>query len=298
MDGEAAVKGGTSMSYDDVAQGPERLKPKVEGQPIRGTWHPGLADRRGANLERRDTSDRRSGVPDWRESTADLQLQAQLHTWQESERKRIATELHDSIGASLSATKVGLENVAKRLKAEAQHFAVKSLGRIMLGLQVTMEEVRRIAMNLRPSILDDLGIVATIGWHSREFEADHHGVRVMTQISVCEHDIPDCLKTTIYRILQEAMNNTIKHGAAGVIGITLSREEGKIRLVIEDNGKGFDISEPRAKDPSKCRFGITSMQQRAQCSGGSLVIKSVRGAGTRVIATWPERNLLAGEQVV
>lgn len=288
------------MSHDYVHVPQESDGPglSVEGQTSRHTWYTGIVDRRGARVHRRGaTADRREGVPDWRRSSTDLQLQEQLHLWQESERKRIAAELHDSIGASLSATKIGLEHVVKRLRAEAPHFAVKSLGRVMSALQGTMEEVHRIAMNLRPSILDDLGIVATIGWYSREFESDHRGVRVVTQISVHEQDLPDSLKTTIYRMLQEAMNNAITHGNADLIRITLSHEEHEIRLAIEDNGKGFDISEPQAKDGSKCHFGIASMRHRAECSGGSLVIQSARGAGTRVSATWPD-TISAGARSV
>lgn len=285
------MNGGTLRLHDYVPQeksdGPRR---SVEGHTSRGAWYPGIDNRRGATVDRRRaTADRRGGVPDCRRTTADMQLQEQLYVWQESERTRIAADLHDSIGASLCATKIGLEHVVRRLQAEAPHFAVECLGSIVSGLQGTMEELRRIAMNLRPSILNDLGIVATISWYCREFESDHHGVRVVTQVSMHEQDLPDSLKTTIYRILQEATNNTITHGKADLIRITLSHEADEIRLAIEDNGKGFDISAPQAKDRSKRHFGIASMRRRAECSGGSLVIKSARGAGTQVIATWPDK---------
>lgn len=151
----------------------------------------------------------------------------------------------------------------------------------------TMEEVRRIAMNLRPSMLDDLGVVATIGWFVRELEGCHQSVRVVKQISAQEKDIPNSLKTTVFRILQEALNNTIKHSSADLIRITLSQDADDIQLIVEDNGKGFDMSEGCEKNNFNLRFGIASMRQRVKSSGGSLVIKSAQGAGTRVFAAWP-----------
>ena len=227
-------------------------------------------------------------------STAEMRRQSELLACQERERTRIAAELHDAIGSSLSAVKFELDKVVERIQVEAPHsgfaaegFVADTVRKIILDLKGTIEEVRRIAMNLRPSILDDLGIVATIGWFCREFEGCYQGVHVVRQISVEEKDIPDSLKTTIFRILQEATNNAMKHGNANLIRITLSRKADEIRLAVEDNGKGFDISEVPAKHDFNHHFGIASMRQRAKCSGGSLVIKTFPGTGTHVFAVWP-----------
>jgi signal transduction histidine kinase len=240
-----------------------------------------VTDRRMPGTDRRSTMDPSSfGV-------TDDQMRDQLAECQECERTRIAADLHDSIGSSLSATKFGLEAAIKRLEVEASHVPVEPLVKIASEIKRTIDEVRRIAMNLRPSILDDLGIVTTIGWFCREFEGCYQNVRLEKQISAQEKNIPAELKTPIFRILQEATNNAIKHGRADRIRITLSQDADAIRLVIEDNGAGFAPSQARAESTTGSHFGIASMHQRAKCLGGSLVIQSAPGAGTQVFAVWP-----------
>ena len=232
--------------------------------------------------ERRTAMERR-----WELATAKMQLQDQLQACQECERTRIAADLHDSIGSSLSAIKFALEDAIKRIQVDATQVTVEPLTRVASELKTAIDEVRRIAMNLRPSILDDLGIVATIGWYCRELEGCYQHVRVVKQIGAKEKDIPDSLRTTIFRILQEAANNALKHGAADRIEIALHQDDGEIRLAVEDNGKGFDILEVQAEASFDRHFGIASMRQRAQCSSGKLVIKSSPGAGTLISVAWP-----------
>jgi signal transduction histidine kinase len=218
---------------------------------------------------------------------ANTELQKQLDACQESERARIAFDLHDSIGSSLSALKFGLEDAIKRVQTAAPAVDVAPLHNIASELKNAIEEVRRIAMNLRPSVLDDLGIFATICWFCRELEARYEHLRVVKQLRVEEKDVPNALKTSLFRLLQEAANNTVKHGNATQIRITLKRCANELRLVVEDNGKGFDILEVQARNNFNHHFGIASMRQRMQCSGGTLGIESSPGAGTRVVATWP-----------
>ncbi len=259
----------------------DQLSPEVGGGRRKVNTQIG----RGERL--RVIADARASIEARNLEFASLQLQEQLQACQECERTRIAADLHDSIGSSLSAIKFGLEDAIKQIQVEAPQVTVEPLIKIASELRTSIEEVRRIAMNLRPSILDDLGIVATIGWFCRELEGCYQNIRVVKQVSARETDIPNSLKTTIFRILQEATNNTLKHGGANLVRITLSREEGEIRLGVEDNGKGFDIMEVRTKNDYSRQFGVASMRQRVKCSGGSLVIKSSPGAGTLVLAAWP-----------
>jgi signal transduction histidine kinase len=250
----------------------------VHNQIIRGERLRVIADERAA-IEARNLA------------FAGLQMQEQLQACQECERTRIAADLHDSIGSSLSAIKFGLEDAIKRIQADAPHVTLEPLTKIASELKSSIDEVRRIAMNLRPSILDDLGIVATIGWFCRELERCRGNVRVVKEVSAPEAGIPNSLKTAIFRIMQEATNNTLKHGDADLIRITLSQDDGEIRLMVEDNGKGFEMAELRSKNDYRRHFGIASMRQRVKCSGGSLVIKTSPGAGTQVIATWPSTKV-------
>ncbi len=116
---------------------------------------------------------------------------------------------------------------------------------------------------------------------------------MVKQVSARETDIPNSPKTTIFRILQEVTNNTLKHGGADLIRITLSKGDDETRLIIEDNGNGFDNLEAQEKI-NIYHFGVAGMRQRARRMGGSLVIKSTPGAETRVVATWPDTICNAG----
>jgi len=268
----------------DLGAAEVRSRSEVSSDAGNGDFEQACADRRAAITDRRVAlTDRRASIGARYQVIANLQTQAALQAQQEREKARIAADLHDSIGSSLSAIKVGLEYAIKQTQGEAPQSNALSLEKLMAQLQATIHEVNRIAVGLRPAILDDLGIVATVNWFCRELQSCYQNVRVVRETSARETDVPDYLKTTIFRILQEATNNTLKHGGADLIRVTLSKEADEIRLSIEDNGKGFDVLEARRKQ----RFGIASMHQRAKWSGGTLMIKSAPGAGTHVFATWP-----------
>jgi signal transduction histidine kinase len=217
-------------------------------------------------------------------------LSSQLLKVQEGERKRIAGDLHDGIGQSLSAIKFGIETVVDRLENETAPSAVDTLQSLVPMLQDAIEDVRKTVMNLRPSMLDDLGVLATISWFLRQFQGVYSGIRVEEQIDVQEADIPEGLKTNIFRVLQEAANNIAKHSTADHVGIFLSKEEDSLRLVIEDNGRGFDPENVLETEDVETGFGITSMKERTELSGGSFSIESREGAGTTIRAVWPGRS--------
>jgi signal transduction histidine kinase len=167
------------------------------------------------------------------------QLAAQLLKAQEEERRRIAQELHDSIGASLGAIKFKMVNAIERMEQGAP--ALGSLKDLIPIVQLAIEESRRIMADLRPSMLDDLGILPTISWHCREFEKIYSHIGIEKRMDITEKDVPAPLKTVIYRILQEAMNNIAKHSNANLISLFLKKKDDRIELVIEDNGIGFDM---------------------------------------------------------
>jgi signal transduction histidine kinase len=212
-------------------------------------------------------------------------LSSQLLTAHEKERKRIAGELHDSIGASLSAIKYKVENT---IQQREQSFAItQSLKDIVPTVQQAIEESRRIMADLRPSMLDDLGILPTIDWHCREFQRTYSHLRIEKKIDLSENEVPTSLKTVVYRILQEALNNIAKHSNAERVHLSFRKTEGAIELVIQDNGKGFDVEEVFSMEGYKRGLGLNSMKERAELSGGSLTIESIRGAGTAIRASWP-----------
>ncbi len=207
-------------------------------------------------------------------------LSSKLLTAQEEERKRISHEIHDALGSSLGALKFMADGLVKQVGGN------EILDSMIRSIQRTMEETRRIQAALHPPLLDDLGILATINWFSREFQKTYSGIRIEAQIGIEENHIPVPLKTTIYRIAQEALNNVAKHSRADFIHLCL-RKTDRIELLIRDNGGGFDLSEKLSLDGSKRGVGLSSMKERAELSGGRFSIESAIGKGTFIQASWP-----------
>jgi signal transduction histidine kinase len=206
---------------------------------------------------------------------------------QENERQRIAKDLHDGIGQLLTLISLELEECAALLAANAHCDAEKSLQQVRSKVRHTFGELRRVAMDLRPSMLDDLGILATLNWFFRELENACQGTIIEKHFPIHENHIPAALKIPIFRIIQEAISNILKHAKADHIRVNLSKTDDRLHLSIEDNGQGFD---PVYRD-SYCflckGLGLMSMQERAQNSGGTYHLNSSPGKGTHISVTWP-----------
>jgi PAS domain S-box-containing protein len=234
-----------------------------------------------------DRTTRRLAEDALRQSDKELRiLSNQLLSAEEIERKRMARELHDGIGQSLSAIKFSVENTLREFHDRPALSDLASLEAVIPITQKTIEEVRRIVKDLRPSILDDLGILATIGWFCREFQTVYSNIRIETQIDISEKEIPLPLKTTIYRVLQEALNNVAKHSQADRVQLSLQKRIDKIALVVKDNGTGFDLENTISLTPSQRGFGLASMRERAQLSDGRFDIRSEIGGGTIISVVW------------
>ena len=214
------------------------------------------------------------------------QLSAALLSAQERERKRIAQEVHDSMGASLAATKFKVETALTEMGNDSPQTRA-ALESVIPIIQGTIEEARRIQMSLRPSILDDLGILATLNWFCRQYESIYPSIHIEKEIDIKEHEVPDSLRIVIYRVLQEAMNNIAKHSKTPVVLLFLKRTDRAIQLVIRDSGQGFDLAEAQSRKDTPRGLGLDSMRERVELSGGSFSIESRKGAGTVIRATWP-----------
>ncbi|MBI3479568.1 MAG: hypothetical protein HY016_04305 [Nitrosomonadales bacterium] len=209
-----------------------------------------------------------------------------LLTIQENERKRIATDLHDGLGQSLNIINFTLAEMDKLLAEGAICEAMESLQRLKLKVHGVLDEARHISMNLRPPMLDDIGILATLSWHFRELEMTCTHLKVKKDICVHESHVPDPLKITIFRIIQEATNNIIKYANADLVMISFKKTDDALYLSIEDNGDGFDPLAIAIRNGSDRGLGLLSMRERASFSGGAYVMNSEAGIGTRIQVSW------------
>ena len=205
---------------------------------------------------------------------------------QENDRKLIAHEIHDSICGSLAAIKFALE---EKLESMGKHPSseVISLEKIIAYVDETIKESRRISAYLRPSLLDDLGLLATVSWFCREFEDVHLNIKIEKQLEVEEDEIPERSKVVIYRVLQEAMNNVAKHSDATRVRLHMVKQDNRIGLTVADNGCGFDPKKKFAESKTVSGFGLLDMRDRTILSDGQFEISSEKGKGTTVHISLP-----------
>ncbi|MCU0571443.1 MAG: PAS domain S-box protein [Syntrophobacteraceae bacterium] len=232
-----------------------------------------------------DITDQKRNETELRQSESRLrELSSRLLTAQEEERQRIATELHDGIGSSLTGITVFLQTIL--LRVEEGSPLVEPIRQLISVTENTIREARRIMSDLRPSMLDDLGVLKTLDWLCREFQQLHPDIHIEKAIRIGEEDIPDPLKIIIFRLVQEAFHNISKHSEAEYVTLTLDGAGDGIRLTVEDNGNGFPVQDVLGEESSMKGLGLTSMRERTELSGGRFTLRSTVGEGTAVQAEW------------
>jgi signal transduction histidine kinase len=214
------------------------------------------------------------------------QISKKLLETLEADRKTIAKELHDSIGANLAAIKFSLEEkLAKMVSTPPAHLT--SLENIVSYLMSTIKETKRISANLHPTTMEDLGLSATISWFCREFKLFYKDIDIKQDIDIDESTLSESIKIVLYRIIQEATSNAAKHGRPGKIDINLRKKDGAIVLTIADNGLGFEPGAGLISSDPLSGHGIVGMKERAEICGGKFALKSKPGVGTRITVEIP-----------
>jgi signal transduction histidine kinase len=195
---------------------------------------------------------------------------------QEDERKRIARELHDDTAQSLAVLVMGLEGATAAVKAgktprldEVKALAVR-----------TIEEIHRLIRDLRPSVLDDLGLLAAIRWYA-ERQLAERGMSVRCEFEKLDRRLPPAFEAAVFRVCQEAMSNVLRHAQADSVLIQVGPKDGALRIEIEDDGRGFDPAEAAA-NVERPPFGLMGIRERVEMLGGKVSIESAPGQGTRI----------------
>lgn len=233
----------------------------------------------------RDMTDRIKAEEELKASyKAVRKLTAHLQNIREEERTSIAREIHDELGQQLTVLKMDVSWLNKKFHG-ADEKANQRLKELLSMIDETVKSVRRISSQLRPSLLDDLGLTAAMEWQLSEFEK-RAGIKTKLITPEEEVDLSDAVKTALFRIFQESLTNVARHSRAKKVTVVLRKDDHTFILSITDDGKGFDIN----KVADKRTLGILGMKERSSMIGGTYEINSTPGGGTSVIISVPVKG--------
>jgi signal transduction histidine kinase len=217
----------------------------------------------------------------------DLQsLSAQLINAQEAERKRISQELHDEMGQALTAMSINLAAIEKELPSELAPTTRERLAETSVLADQTLEQVRELSLDLRPSMLDDLGLVPTLRWYVNRY-AQRLKLEVEFEAVDLEERLTAEMETVLYRVVQEALTNVARHAQANRVHIHLEHKEFKVHAFVEDDGQGFDLQEVAGREALERGAGLLGIRERVASLGGRFSLWSRPGQGTRLTIEIP-----------
>jgi len=207
------------------------------------------------------------------------QLSARLLEAQEDERRSISRDLHDQVGQDLTGILMEMAHLSILIRARDSAAAEGKAGEVKRQVENCLQVVRNMALLLRPSMLDDLGLVPALQWQAKEV-SKRTGLWVKVFAEDVSEDLPEEHKTCIYRVVQEALHNIVQHAAASNVEITVRQEEGRLALSIQDDGKGFDPRQERG-------MGLLGIEERVGNLEGDFAVTSEPGKGTRLDISLP-----------
>jgi signal transduction histidine kinase len=205
---------------------------------------------------------------------------------QESERQRIAMDLHDGLGPLITLVKLELHNASRCIGGSPPELGLAraAIRRAEENVARTFDELRRTVLDLRPAMLDDLGILHALGWLIRQFELSGTDAVIQATLVADERAVPVALKIVIFRICQEALNNVMKHAHASHVSIALEISGAQLQLSIVDDGVGFVTG--AGELPNRSGGGLAGIIRRAGSSNGECGVDSAAGLGTRITVRW------------
>ena len=213
------------------------------------------------------------------------ELLARAVSAQEEERKRIARELHDETGQWLTALAVGLGGVEQTVSQNPE-LAQKQIGELKTMTMSAIDNLRQFVYDLRPSVLDDMGLVSAIRWFVDQY-AERAKIKIDFQVTGVKRRLPAQVETVLFRIAQEALNNVGRHSHATRAIVQLEFAEAMLMLAVEDNGKGFDVAQVLGPNPARKSWGLLGVQERIELVGGKFEIESAPGRGTKMTVKVP-----------
>jgi PAS domain S-box-containing protein len=232
----------------------------------------------------RDITKRKQAEEKRKEYSLKLQvLSRRLVEVQETERRHIARELHDEIGQALTVAQLNLQAVLQSPGADAP---VPRLTESLEVVERVLEQVHDISLNLRPSMLDDLGLEPALRWYTNR-QAALAGLQAEFAMDPLEHRLDPIIETECFRIAQEALTNVVRHAQARTVTVELHTKDGRLHLGVRDDGVGFEVAPVREQAVRGASLGLLSMEERAALAGGGLEFKSTPGQGTDVQAWFP-----------
>jgi signal transduction histidine kinase len=212
-------------------------------------------------------------------------LSRRLVETQETERRHIARELHDEIGQTLTVAQLNLQAIL----AQPETATIQPrLQECLVAVERVLEQVHDISLNLRPSMLDDLGLAPALRWYTHR-QADLVGLQAEFAAEALSRRLHPRLETECFRIAQEALTNVVRHARAKSVKVTLKQRSDRLELRVRDDGVGFDLAVGRERAVRGASLGLLSMEERAALLGGELEIKSAPGQGTEIRAWLPLR---------
>jgi signal transduction histidine kinase len=210
-------------------------------------------------------------------------LSSRMLEIQGQERRQLARELHDEIGQVLTAVKIDLQTQLMKMGSGAGGEGIES----SIGLvDDALERVRSLSLDLRPSQLDDLGLQPALRWYL-DRQSRNTGLEVQFTAELPQERLDPDVETACFRIAQEAMTNILRHAGAKRVRVNIHARDGELELLVEDDGKGFNVPAAQARAVSGQSLGLLGMQERAELAGGRIEMSSAPGKGTRVQARFP-----------